>query len=211
MPETITITKTIYTFDELDDSAKETAREWYREGALDYDWWDAVYEDAKEVAKRLGIEFLRKKHRGSNGPGIYFSGFYSQGDGACFESTFKYSHGMVRAIKEYAPQDAELHRIATQMARLQRRNFYGLYGTTEHSGHYYHSGCMRVWVRNHQATYEDVNARTEEDFTQLLRDFADWIYERLEAEYDYLMSDESVDDTIRANEYTFTESGRLEQ
>ena len=40
--------------------------------------------------------------------------------------------------------------------------------------------------------------------------FARWYYRQLENEYEYLNSDESVDDLIRANEYTFTESGKLE-
>jgi hypothetical protein len=42
----------IYTFDELSDEAKEKAREWYRRGALDYEWWDYVYENAA----RCGIK-----------------------------------------------------------------------------------------------------------------------------------------------------------
>lgn len=32
-----TKSKTVYYFDELSDKAKEKAREWYREGALDYE------------------------------------------------------------------------------------------------------------------------------------------------------------------------------
>ena len=37
---------------------------------------------------------------------------------------------------------------------------------------------------------------------------ARWLYRQLEAEYDYLTSDEAIDDSIIANEYTFTENGR---
>ena len=43
---------------------------------------------------------------------------------------------------------------------------------------------------------------------ELLRDFMNWIYQQLENEHDYLLSDEYVDDTIRANEYEFTENGK---
>ena len=43
---------------------------------------------------------------------------------------------------------------------------------------------------------------------EALRDLARWLYRQLEREYDYLTSDESVDDAIRANNYTFTETGR---
>lgn len=39
----------VYQFDELDEKAKERAREWYRAGALDYEWWESVYEDAAQL------------------------------------------------------------------------------------------------------------------------------------------------------------------
>ena len=40
------------------------------------------------------------------------------------------------------------------------------------------------------------------------RAFMRWIYQSLEQEYEYLMSDDSVDDMLRANDYTFTADGR---
>ena len=49
----------------------------------------------------------------------------------------------------------------------------------------------------------------EEAVRDELRAFADWIYRQLEQDHDYLMSDEAVDESIRANEYEFDESGRL--
>ena len=44
---------TVYQFDELDDKAKERAREWYRAGALDYEWWESTYEDAAQVGLKI--------------------------------------------------------------------------------------------------------------------------------------------------------------
>jgi hypothetical protein len=41
-----------------------------------------------------------------------------------------------------------------------------------------------------------------------LRDLAKWLYRQLEQEYDYLTSDEAVDEMLIANSYTFTEEGR---
>lgn len=53
MPRTFTIEKTVYLFNELDDQAKEEARDWYRQGALDYDWWNCIYEDAKKLGFKI--------------------------------------------------------------------------------------------------------------------------------------------------------------
>ena len=37
---------------------------------------------------------------------------------------------------------------------------------------------------------------------------ARWLYRQLEREHEYLTSDEAVDESIIANDYTFTASGR---
>ena len=71
----------VYKFSELDKSAKETAMQNWREGHLDYEWWDFVFEDATEIGKLMGIDIDQ----------IYFSGFASQGDGACFEGVIQQS------------------------------------------------------------------------------------------------------------------------
>ena len=52
-----TKTITVYEFDDLSDSAKEKAIENVRHGGyMDYEWYDCVYEDAKEIGKILGID-----------------------------------------------------------------------------------------------------------------------------------------------------------
>jgi hypothetical protein len=185
---------TVYQFDELNEDAKEKAREWWREGGMDYEWYDAVYEDAKAIGELMGIEIDK----------IYFSGFSSQGDGACFEGSYAYAKSSVKAVIEYAPQDSELHRIVKALAAIQKLNFYQLTATVKHSGHYYHEFCTNI-----DAQRADDSFATEglDELKELLRDFMHWIYRQLETEYDYLNSDEQVDETIRINEYTFTEDG----
>ncbi len=53
-----------------------------------------------------------------------------------------------------------------------------------------------------------MTADAEDIVTEALRDLARWLYRQLEREYEYLTSDEAVDEAIAANEYTFTEAGR---
>lgn len=43
----------LYQFNELNSAAKENARDWYRQGGFDYDWYDSVYEDAKNVGLKI--------------------------------------------------------------------------------------------------------------------------------------------------------------
>ena len=202
----------VFQYDELDDRAKERAREWYSRHVFEDSCdWEFVYEDAAEVADILGIDLRQRRVQLMGGghryePSIYFSGFWSQGDGACFEGTYRYAKGATKKIREYAPQDKELHRISDELQAVQRKHFYHLIASMNHTGHYCHSGCMSVEVEHNEDRYRDIGD-AEEEITQLMRDFADWIYAALESEYDYQTSDEAVEEAIRANEYEFDENG----
>lgn len=210
MPEIIETT--VYRLDELSDAAKEKARAWYREGAFDYDWYDAVYEDFQRIAKILGIRLKTRSVRLMGGgsrqePCIWFRGFCSQGDGACWEGFYSYRKNVPAEIRSYAPQDTTLRGIADALQAIQRRNFYQLRAEASHRGHYYHEYCMAISVERDSPTHQDMTPDAEDIMIEALRDLARWLYRQIEREYDYLSSDEAVDETITANDYTFTETG----
>lgn len=205
-----TITTTVYTFDELNDKAKEKAREWFREGNLDYEWWDSLYEDADTCARLIGIEIdsrPRNNPKAMKRPQIYFTGFWSQGDGASYTGYYSYAKDGTKAIRRHAPEDKELHRIADELQALQRKNFYQLTAQIKQRGPYCHEMTMQIDVARDGV---DCSSDVEEEVTQLLRDFARWIYRQLETEYEWLQSDQQIDESIRANEYTFDEHGNRE-
>ena len=178
--------KTVYQFDELTDAAKEKAREWFRNASADDNWWsESVIDDAKRIGALVGFEVDE---------------VYWQGDGACWTGSVTYSTGCATAVARECPQDAEIQRIARAWADLQRRNFYQIRGGVSANYRY-----MRTSVDAYRADYASV---VDEDYiNQIVSDFADWIYRSLEKEYDYQMSDECVDESIRANEYEFDEDG----
>ena len=207
-PMSNTVKVTVFSFDELSERAKENARDWWRKGALDYGWWDAVYEYASNVAEILGIDLEQKTVKLMSGrtcydPAIYFSGFCSQGDGACFDATYRYAKGAAKKIREYAPQDAEIHAIADALQATQRKAFYRLEANIRQSGRYFD---VEIEVFDREDNYKDIG-NAENDIAKSLRDFAHWIYQKLENEHDYLMGDEQVDEAIRSNKYIFDEHG----
>lgn len=213
MPHVRTVETTVFKFDELSDSAKEKARDWWRD-CENYDFdSECIYDNAVECGRLMGIDIDTHGVKLMNNttrqaPTIYYSGFSSQGDGACFEGHYSYAKGGAKAIRQHAPTDTELHRIADELQVLQRANFYRLTASMRHPGHYYHSGCMEVSVDDSETRREGW-LRVEESVTQLMRDFADWIYKQLESEYEYRMLDENVDESIRCNEYEFDENGTI--
>lgn len=212
MPEIIHTT--VYRLEELSATAKEQARAWFREGGcLDDCWFEFVYDDFERICAILGVELDTRPVRLYGGgqrrkPSIWFSGFWSQGDGACFEGRYNYARDAVRRIREYAPTDSELHQIAEELQATQRRNFYRLSATITHRGRYYHEQSMAIAVARDTADGQDLSHDAEEAVTEALRDLARWLYRRLEREFDYQTSDEAVDEAITINEYTFTEAGR---
>ncbi|RHZ90683.1 antitoxin of toxin-antitoxin stability system [Cereibacter sphaeroides] len=211
MPEVIETT--VYRLDELSEAAKEKARAWYREGGFDYDWYDAVYEDFQSIAEILGIRFRTRTLRLMGGgtrqdPCIWFRGFWSQGDGACYEGVWRHARGAAARLRAYAPQDAVLHGIADRLQAIQRRNFFQLRAEITHHGHYSHEYSMRISVERDSPVGQDMTPDAEDIVTEALRDLARWLYRQLEREYEYLTSDEAVDESLRANDYTFTEAGR---
>ena len=194
-----TIEKTVFKFDELSDAAKEKAREWYRRaGDNDDSYADHVIEDLKQCASIMGIEVDK----------TYWSGFWSQGDGASFTGSYRYAKGGVKAIKAHASQDKELHRIAQALQDAQRVNFYRLQSSISAGGYYSHSGTMVADTEDTESRYRDIGA-AEDDLLQAFRDLADWFYTQLESAYEWENADEQVDENICANEYEFDEYGTI--
>lgn len=119
----------VFQFSELSESAKQTALEAqarYESEVLDV---ECVYDDAATIADLFGLDLNTKNVKLMGGgtrldPCIYYSGFSSQGDGACFEGCYEYAKGGLKAVKEYAPLDTELHRIVSDLQCAQAINFY---------------------------------------------------------------------------------------
>ncbi|MDO9640777.1 MAG: antitoxin of toxin-antitoxin stability system [Pseudotabrizicola sp.] len=207
------IATTVYRIDELPEGAKDSARAWYREGGFDHDWYDAVYEDFQRIAEILGIRLKTRTTRLIGGrtlqdPSVWFSGFWSQGDGAAWEGFYSYRKYAAAELRAYAPKDKTLHRIAETLQAAQRQNFYQLRAEVSHRGNYYHAFTMAVSVSRHSVAAVEIVGDAESIVTDALRDLANWLYRQLEQEYEYLTSDEAVDETLIANGYTFTEEGR---
>lgn len=186
-----TITTTVYNFDELSKESQGKAIDNLRHVNVKHDWWDYIYDDVRMLADLLGINIDK----------IYFSGFYCQGDGACFDSSYSYRKGWKRLLTQSIGGDdlSELTAIGETLQTIQRRNGYSLVAETTQRGHYMHSNCMSVVV----------HGVDELQLTETLRRFADWIYKKLEKEYSYLTSDSAVIETIEDNEYLFNEDGQL--
>lgn len=149
------------------------------------EWWsETVVEDFVRLCAVLGVETDEKR--------VYWTGFWSQGDGACFVGTYRYAKGALKEMRAYAPEDEKLHAIAQALQDVQRRNFYSLSATTTHRDRYCHEHSVRVDVASAlDDGYRGVSTDDEEAVADALRDLMRWLYRALETEYRYASARES--------------------
>ena len=209
------IETTVYTFDELSDAAKESARGWFREASVGDNSFadfttDALIKACEALGVDVGTHTVRLMGGGSRqAPNVYWSLSYSQGDGASFDGSYTYAKdAKSKLAKHFGGDDlVQLQALAQRLVNVQRRNGYQLSASIEQSGRYTHSGTMAVSVdhgRDH-----DVKGADEEEIKEVVRELADWFFHALRGAYEWEQADEQVDETIRANEYTFTADGSL--
>ena len=201
----------VYRFSELPEEVQRKLIEDHQQAAGElFDSAEWVYDDAATIADLFGLDINTRTGKNGKGeitykPNVYWSGFWSQGDGACFEGDYHYKKGALKAVKSYAVQDTTLHQIVKDLQEIQSRNFYQLTASTVHRGHYYHSGCMSVDVKRQD--YKEMTDDAEEAITQALRDFADWIYNKLEESYNWDTSEENARDYLENDDAEYKING----
>lgn len=222
-----TIETTIYTFDELSDSAKQKALDHYRYYDVQHDWWEWTYEDFISQAALKGYAVQAKD--------IHFTGFGSQGDGACFAGSVRKTPEETLAL---LPCDLaakiKLHHAKCRLLEIDPINLELSARLIHDNSNYCHSNTMEIveaefadrnWGRCNMGpcfcspNWPDVCDERDEliskvglvNFDNILleeaRDLADELYKSLEQEHEYLTSDEHLAEHLRGDEIEFTEDG----
>ncbi len=209
----------VYHYNELPDSGKEKARQHYIETWVHDDWYDYIYEDAREAGAMRGFEIEN----------MYFSGFWSQGDGASWCGDVRLLDFIHFYLPESIGRDAWLWLIEDGWVH----NYLTVY---QKGNHYCHEGTMSV---GNVETYEhgdcvlsvscilhgapvatvwnlisaDPNCpiKSADDLEELVltkaRWFAKQLYKRLEEGYEREIADEQIGDCYDANNVLFNEEG----
>ena len=189
----------VYTYDELSERAKENARNWYRR-IDDFSSFhgECILDDFQEVLKDCGF----------TGTKIYYSGFCSQGDGACFEGAWYASLFDVKKMANYEG-DRRLFPIIERLKTFAEENPFSK-AELRHRGNYCHEISVVInWYPSDEEDAENSCADdAENSFEDITRDLMRCLYRQLESEYDFQNSDETVADNIRSNEYVFDVNGK---
>jgi len=177
----------------------------YRQFNIEHQWWDSTYEDFKSDMEDIGIDVDK----------IYFSGFSSQGDGACFE-------GRVCDWPKFLESVGYTCAALTGLAR-SAWSF-----SVVHRGHYSHENCTSFtstligpddwfgedgFIEMFSPYTTDIQnaafvailkgydfSKLPDEFEEAFKGHMRTLYSSLEAEYDHQTSDEAVLEALHAHD-----------
>lgn len=168
-----THTITTYSFSELSEQAQQKAIYNCININTDYEWWEFIYEDAKNIGLKItSFDLDRNKHA----------------KGEFINSATEIAADILR---EHGPK-CETYILAEQF--LEKFNPLFAEYMDETSEKY------ETWQ-----TENELQELEDEFLSELLEEYS----VILQKEYEYLISDEAIIETIEANEYEFTENGNI--
>jgi hypothetical protein len=188
---TYTTEHTVYTFDELSDTAKARALESMYGINVDYNWWYFTYEDAKNIGMKI-TEFDIDR-------GNYLKARYTEcpldicrlilKDHGKETETYRLALSYIK--NREALSKTEVTRLCQEEADQLCECFYYIRGAFDVEQDYFD---------------ESVTKDIDEDFHKELEDE---YLAMLKRAYEHLTSNEGIIETIKANGYEFTEDGYL--
>ena len=168
-----TIEVKIFKFNELNEKAKQNAISNLYNINIDYNWWEFIYEDAKNIGLKI-TSFNLDRNRYAKGEFILNAPEVAQ--------NILSNHG----------KECETYKTAESFLEVWQPIF-------------------NAYMDEESEKYE--SSESEDEMQELEDDFFNSLLEDysiiLQNEFDYLQSDESIIDTIEANEYEFTENGEM--
>lgn len=163
--------KNIYNFDQLEETAKEKAREWFREGHDDPMMQSHMINLLKEELDERGIKY------NEDSIDVRYSLSYSQGDGFMFIGELEW-------------------------------NKYTIY-IKHGGGRYYHSNSAQIEMQETEnlGFHVDDDHEDFKKFDAIYQEICKVMESKGYSEIEYQNSAEYIDESIEANEYTFTKEG----
>ena len=188
----------VFTFAELSNSAKEVALENNRYNNTHFDWYEPVYEGFKYQAEEAGFQV----------EDMFFSGFYSQGDGAMFTYCGFNDTLLNNFVDQLDLSDADKVIVKAQGV---------VSGKGLHRGNYYHEkSCEHhIWLESNNPDWEyatDLISQHDDAFSEYViktyEDLCGELYGDLREYLDELTSDDYIAEVLIETECEFLESGQ---
>jgi len=185
---------TIYKFNELSESAKETARSWWKE-SMDIEF-DGITESIQFKLEELGLPTEDVQWRLS----------CCQGDGVAFYGSLDVEEYLVKnKIKSKFRKlfDADKDLLIDNVEIYSNNSHYNHYNTMTVS---YNEALYNGYENSsREQALEDFTDHLQEHIKDLSRDFEKEGYEEIER----ITSNEAVDESLNFHDFDFTEEGEI--
>lgn len=192
----------------LSEERRDDLLEKYRNVNVEHDWWDSLFEYFAEQLTEIGITVSTHEVKLMNGktwqdPNIYFSGFWSQGDGAYFEG---YVSDWPKFLATLGKEDwafwahecnwtaSSTHSYGNNMSINSELEAPENPHDEEEDPLRFHAWNI-AYLPPSEADLAALESEIEDEFNRL----ASGLYNDLEVEHDYLTDDEQVVDWILSN------------
>lgn len=197
------------------DEILDKHRHWNTEHT---EWWDSVYDGFKEEMYVIGIDVHR----------MYFTGFSSQGDGACFEGGVNDWPKFLESVGYTCPALTGLAESAWTLSVARKGRYYNEnctyfepdmacpddYSESEMDEFVYAHSPYKTDIQNAAfvAILQGYNyGSMQDEFTDEFKRHMRSLYNQLEAEYDDLTSDKSVLESLHASDMLAEIIDKLEE
>jgi hypothetical protein len=190
----------VFDFKELGEEARRKAIDSHRnflQGVIDLDCETGEFKRLLEMYGFSGVE-------------VYYSGFWSQGDGASFTGRYRYKAGALKAIKAEFTGTwfKDVIEYLELLDGINKKCFYSLRYMINTGGRYCHANTMQVNYLQDCHGNRDFS-KHEDDITKYVRGIANEFYYLLEKSYNSQFTDEAVIESIKCNDYEFYENGQM--
>jgi hypothetical protein len=167
-----TVKVTLFAINELTDEVKSKVLDKFRDINVNYDWWDSIYDDAKEIGLKI-TSFNLDRNRHAKGKFLLAANEVAQ--------NILNNHG----------DSCETYKTASSFMEDWQLVF-------------------NDYMDESSEKYE--SKEVEEELQEMEDSFLDSLLEdysiMLQKQYEFLMEDKAVEETIIANEYQFLENGK---
>ena len=190
--------RTFKEWKEFDESVFEKILESHGDQQTSDEWYEHTYDYFEELAEKEGLTIKD----------MNFSGFWSQGDGASFTGTID--------VPKWLRGQKKLSKYSKAMYHFKKGNLEKEVAVKRNSSNYVHEMTCYVedieWDRDYNSTI--LSGKTTALIRELDEELESYrvekcyeLYKRLEEEYEYLRSEESIMDWIGNDGTLFDENG----
>lgn len=204
------ITITLYSFEELPQTIQKQVTQKLSSINVDNSfWYEYSYDHFQNLCALLGIAIEPRS--------LHFNGFYAQGDGSCFQADVdltKLIEGIGNrawiALMPESELEIQVPGISPRLFSLIKKA-----GIDTSAKIHSHSNGIGIaaginWDYESSKNLSNIDkafSDLEGWFQKTAKTLNDYLYMNLQTEYEFLTSEQSVAETITANEYLFTIDG----